>query len=138
MTNGIIGFMSAIDLTNNTMKWQFVGQANGLGRCYSGSLATAGNLVFTWFKGRLGPGATCPNQGTTQQGAADAPDPGRAARRLRRDHGQDRLGLGHPERHGDLPDGHVHVQGEAVPRDLPRRGDRGPARCDADRASATS
>ena len=45
--------MSAINLTNNTMAWQFDGTASGLGSCYSGSLATAGNLVFTWFKGRL-------------------------------------------------------------------------------------
>ena len=68
--------MSAIDLTNNTMKWQYVGQASGLGSCYSGSLATAGNLVFTWFKGRLDQGATLPNQGTTQQGAQTLLTPG--------------------------------------------------------------
>jgi hypothetical protein len=76
VTNGIQGFMSAIDLTNNTMKWQYVGQASGLGSCYSGSLATAGNLVFTWFKGRLDQGATLPNQGTTQQGAQTLLSPG--------------------------------------------------------------
>ena len=44
--------MSAINMTNNTMLWQYPGMANGLGDCYSGSLATGGNLVFTWFKGR--------------------------------------------------------------------------------------
>ena len=76
VTNGIQGFMSAIDLTNNTMKWQYVGQANGLGDCYSGSLATGGNLVFGWFKGRLDQGATLPNQGTTQQGAQTLLTPG--------------------------------------------------------------
>jgi alcohol dehydrogenase (cytochrome c) len=76
VTNGIQGFMSAIDLTNNTMKWQYVGQASGLGSCYSGTLATAGNLVFTWFKGRLDQGATLPNQGTTQQGAQTLLTPG--------------------------------------------------------------
>jgi alcohol dehydrogenase (cytochrome c) len=76
VTNGIQGFMSAINMTNNTMLWQYVGQANGLGSCYSGSLATAGNLVFTWFKGRLDQGATLPNQGTTQQGAQTLLTPG--------------------------------------------------------------
>jgi len=76
VTNGIQGFMSAIDLTNNTMKWQYVGQADGLGSCYSGSLATAGNLAFTWFKGRLDQGANLPNQGTTQQGAQTLLTPG--------------------------------------------------------------
>src|SRR5207302_5942399 len=79
VTNGIQGFMSAIDLTNNTMKWQYVGQASGLGSCYSGSLATAGNLVFTWFKGRLDQGAQLgllPAQGTTQQGAQTLLTPG--------------------------------------------------------------
>ena len=75
VTNGIQGFLSAIDLTNNTMKWQFVGQSNGLGSCYSGSLATAGNLVFTWFKGRLDQ-VGLPNQGTTQQGAQTLLTPG--------------------------------------------------------------
>jgi len=79
VTNGIVGFMSAIDLTNNTMKWQYVGQANGLGDCYSGSLATAGNVVFAWFKGRLDQGAALgllPPQGTTQQGAQTLLTPG--------------------------------------------------------------
>jgi glucose dehydrogenase len=79
LTNGIIGFMSAIDLTNNTMKWQYASQASGLGDCYSGSLATAGNLVFTWFKGRSDQVAALgllPNQGTTQQGAATLLTPG--------------------------------------------------------------
>jgi quinohemoprotein ethanol dehydrogenase len=75
-TNGIQGFMSAIDMTNNTMKWQYVGQANGLGDCYSGSLATSGNLVFTWFKGRLDQSGTLPSQGTTQQGAQTLLTPG--------------------------------------------------------------
>jgi len=75
VTNGIQGFMSAIDLTNNTMKWQYVGDSHGLGSCYSGSLATGGNLVFTWFKGRLDQPAL-PSQGTTQQGAQTLLTPG--------------------------------------------------------------
>ena len=75
VTNGIEGFLSAINLTNNTMRWQYVGEANGLGSCYSGSLATAGNLVFTWFKGRLDMPAL-PSQGTTQQGAQTLLTPG--------------------------------------------------------------
>ena len=68
--------MSAIDLTNNTMKWQIPGMASGLGDCYSGVLATAGNVVFTWWKGRSDQAATLPNQGTTQQGAATLLTPG--------------------------------------------------------------
>jgi alcohol dehydrogenase (cytochrome c) len=75
VTNGLQGFMSAIDLTTNTMKWQFDGTADGLGSCYSGSLATAGNVVFTWFKGRLDQ-PTLPSQGTTQQGAQTLLTPG--------------------------------------------------------------
>src|SRR5206468_2556415 len=75
VTNGIQGFMSAIDLTNNTMKWQYVGDSHGLGSCYSGSLATGGNLVFTWFKGQLDQPAL-PSQGTTQQGAQTLLTPG--------------------------------------------------------------
>lgn len=75
VTQGIQGFMSAIDMTNNTMKWQYVGKTDGLGSCYSGSLATAGNLVFTWFKGRLDQ-PTLPSQGTTQQGAQTLLTPG--------------------------------------------------------------
>ena len=75
VTNGIQGFLSAINLTNNTMLWQYVGQSSGLGSCYSGSLATAGNLVFTWFKGRLDQ-PTLPSQGTTQQGAQTLLTPG--------------------------------------------------------------
>jgi alcohol dehydrogenase (cytochrome c) len=75
-TNGIIGFLSAVDMTNNTMKWQIPGMANGLGDCYSGTLATAGNLVFTWWKGRNDMQATLPAQGTTQQGAASLLTPG--------------------------------------------------------------
>jgi hypothetical protein len=75
VTNGLQGFMSAIDLSTNTMKWQYDGEANGLGSCYSGSLATAGNVVFTWFKGRLDQ-PTLPSQGTTQQGAQTLLTPG--------------------------------------------------------------
>jgi alcohol dehydrogenase (cytochrome c) len=75
LTNGIIGWMSAIDLSNNTMKWQFPGMANGLGDCYSGTLATGGNLVFTWFKGRSDVTGLA-DQGTTQQGAATLLTPG--------------------------------------------------------------
>ena len=75
VTNGLQGFMSAIDLSTNTMKWQFDGEANGLGSCYSGSLATAGNVVFAWFKGRLDQ-PQLPSQGTTQQGAQTLLTPG--------------------------------------------------------------
>jgi alcohol dehydrogenase (cytochrome c) len=75
LTNGIIGWLSAIDLTNNTMKWQIPGMASGLGDCYSGSLATGGNLVFTWWKGRSDQ-TNLPNMGTTQQGAATLLTPG--------------------------------------------------------------
>jgi hypothetical protein len=75
-TSGIQGFMSAINLTNNTMGWQIAGTASGLGDCYSGSLATAGNVVFTWWKGRSDLAATLPNQGTTQQGAGSLLTPG--------------------------------------------------------------
>jgi len=75
LTNGIIGFMSAINLTNNTMRWQIPGMASGLGDCYSGVLATAGNVVFTWWKGRSDI-PNLPNQGTTQQGAATLLTPG--------------------------------------------------------------
>jgi hypothetical protein len=49
--------------------------ANGLGDCYSGVLATAGNVVFTWWKGRSDR-TDLPNQGTTQQGAATLLTPG--------------------------------------------------------------
>jgi quinohemoprotein ethanol dehydrogenase len=79
LNNGTVGFMSAIDMTNNTMKWQYASQASGLGVCYSGSLATGGNLVFTWFKGRSDQAAALallPNQGTTQQGAGTLLTPG--------------------------------------------------------------
>ena len=62
LTNGVIGWMSAINLTNNTMRWQFAGQANGLGDCYSGSLATGGNLVFTLVQGPVGRHRTCPTR----------------------------------------------------------------------------
>jgi glucose dehydrogenase len=76
LTSGITGWMSAIDLSTNKMKWQFAGRADGLGSCYSGTLATAGGLVFTWFKGRSDIEATLPNQGQTQQGAASLLTPG--------------------------------------------------------------
>jgi len=80
LSNGIIGLLSAIDMTNNTMKWQYFGKADGLGDCYSGSLATGGNLVFTWFKGRsdLNANGLLNNgdQGNTQQGAATLNTPG--------------------------------------------------------------
>jgi quinohemoprotein ethanol dehydrogenase len=78
LTNGIIGFLSAINLTNNTMRWQIVGKADGLGDCYSGALSTGGNLVFTWWKGRSDvPAANLPGQGgATQQGAATLVTPG--------------------------------------------------------------
>jgi glucose dehydrogenase len=76
LTSGITGFLSAIDLTNNTMKWQDASMANGTGACYSGVLATAGNLVFTWWKGRSDVESTLPNQGQTQQGAASLLTPG--------------------------------------------------------------
>jgi glucose dehydrogenase len=74
--NGLVGFMSAINLSNNTMRFQIDGTASGLGVCYSGSLSTAGNLVFTWWKGRSDMAATLPNQGTTQQGAGTLLTPG--------------------------------------------------------------
>ena len=48
---GITGFVSTINLTNNTMAWQYESMATGNGDCYSGTLATAGNLAFTAFKG---------------------------------------------------------------------------------------
>ena len=80
-TSGIQGFASAINLSNNTMRWQVPGQATGLGDCYSGVLATAGNVVFTWWKGRSDMAGTLPNQGTTQQGAGTLP--GRRAPRSR-------------------------------------------------------
>ncbi len=76
LTNGIIGWLSAINLTNNTMRWQIPGMANGLGDCYSGVLSTAGNLVFTWWKGRSDLANVLPSQGTTQQGAATLLTPG--------------------------------------------------------------
>jgi hypothetical protein len=75
-TQGITGFLSAINLSNNTMRFQIVGQATGLGDCYSGALATAGNVVFTWWKGRSDVAATLPAQGTTQQGAGSLATPG--------------------------------------------------------------
>jgi len=76
LTSGITGFLSAINLTNNTMRWQDASMANGTGACYSGVLATAGNLVFTWWKGRSDVESTLPNQGQTQQGAASLLTPG--------------------------------------------------------------
>jgi len=75
LTNGIIGWLSAIDLTTNKMRFQIPGMASGLGDCYSGVLATAGNVVFTWWKGRSDL-TNLPNQGTTQQGAATLLTPG--------------------------------------------------------------
>jgi alcohol dehydrogenase (cytochrome c) len=75
LTNGIVGFMSAINLSNNTMLWQYAGQASGQGDCYSGSLATGGGLVFSWFKGQSNV-PNLPNQGTTQQGAGTLLTPG--------------------------------------------------------------
>lgn len=75
-TSGIQGFMSAINLSNNTMRWQVPGGATDLGDCYSGVLATAGNVVFTWWKGRSDMAGTLPNQGTTQQGAGTLLTPG--------------------------------------------------------------
>ncbi len=75
-TSGIQGFLSAINLSNNTMRFQVVGQATGLGDCYSGVLATGGNVVFTWWKGRSDMAGTLPNQGTTQQGAGTLLTPG--------------------------------------------------------------
>jgi alcohol dehydrogenase (cytochrome c) len=70
LTRGTQGFLSAINLTNNTMRFQIAGDATDLGSCYSGTLATAGNLVFTQWKGQSNNEATLPNQGQTQQGAA--------------------------------------------------------------------
>jgi hypothetical protein len=75
LSNGIIGWLSAIDLTTNKMRFQIPGMASGLGDCYSGVLATAGNVVFTWWKGRSDQ-PNLPNQGTTQQGAATLLTPG--------------------------------------------------------------
>jgi quinohemoprotein ethanol dehydrogenase len=76
LITGITGFLSAIDLTTNTMRWQDASMANGTGACYSGTLATKGNIVFTWWKGRSDVEATLPNQGATQQGAASLLTPG--------------------------------------------------------------
>ena len=50
-TGGITGMVSAINLTNNKMAWQYRSLATGNGNCYSGVLATAGNLAFTAFRG---------------------------------------------------------------------------------------
>jgi hypothetical protein len=73
---GITGFMSAINMTNNKMLWQYEGMANGEGVCYSGAMSTAGNLVFTAFKGRSDVASTLVNQGNTQQGAGSDLTPG--------------------------------------------------------------
>lgn len=98
-TQGIVGFYDAINLTNNTMGWQYESMATGNGVCYSGSLSTGGNLAFTAFKGESDlascatitpacaaagintPGtaaltATNAPQGNTQQGAGGDLTPG--------------------------------------------------------------
>jgi alcohol dehydrogenase (cytochrome c) len=98
-TAGIVGFYSALNMTNNTMSWQYQSMATGNGVCYSGSLSTAGNLAFTAFKGEsdlascatitpacAAQGVTVPGtavltattapQGTTQQGAGSDLTPG--------------------------------------------------------------
>ena len=48
---GISGMLSAINLSTNKMSWQYRSLATGNGNCYSGVLATAGNLAFTGFRG---------------------------------------------------------------------------------------
>jgi PQQ-like domain len=98
-TQGIVGFFDAINLSTNKMDWQYESMATGNGVCYSGSMATAGNLAFTAFKGESDLAscatvtaacaaagittagtaaltATNAPQGTTQQGAGGDLTPG--------------------------------------------------------------
>ena len=81
-TNGIIGFMSAIDLTNNTMKWQIRGHGR---RAWATATAARSRPPAT----SCSPGgradrhaANLPQPGHDPAGRRDAPDAGRAARRV--------------------------------------------------------
>jgi quinohemoprotein ethanol dehydrogenase len=59
---GETGTVSALNLTTNKLMWQKQYQANTDGSCYSGTLSTAGGLVFTASKGN--PGYSTPFGGT--------------------------------------------------------------------------
>jgi|SwirhisoilCB3_FD_contig_31_1437513_length_1975_multi_4_in_0_out_0_1 quinohemoprotein ethanol dehydrogenase len=50
--NGWSGSVTAINLATNTQDWQDQYQANKDGACYSGTMATAGGLVFAASRGR--------------------------------------------------------------------------------------
>ena len=93
--------------------------------------------MFTWFKGRLDQ-TNLANQGTTQQGAQTLLTPGAQLDAFDATTGKIVWVWGIPNDTGYLPDGHLHVQGEAVPRQLPRRRDCRASRVRRPRASATS
>jgi hypothetical protein len=50
--------VEALNLTNNTFSWQYGSKVDTLGSCNAGTIATAGNLVFTGFIGRTDQTAT--------------------------------------------------------------------------------
>jgi len=45
-------------MTNNTFSWQYGSKVDTFGSCNAGTIATAGNLVFTGFVGRSDQSAT--------------------------------------------------------------------------------
>jgi glucose dehydrogenase len=59
---GETGTVSALNLTTNKLMWQKQYMADTDGTCYSGTLATAGGLVFSSSRGN--PGASTPVPGT--------------------------------------------------------------------------
>jgi glucose dehydrogenase len=67
--------VEALNLTNNTFTWQYGSKNDTLGSCNAGTIATAGNLVFTSFTGRTDQtSAQLFNAGISPGGTIDAFD----------------------------------------------------------------
>jgi glucose dehydrogenase len=67
--------VQALNLTNNTFSWEYGSKYDTLGTCNAGTIATAGNLVFTSFSGRTDQtAAQLFNQGIAPGGTIDAFD----------------------------------------------------------------
>jgi hypothetical protein len=124
------GMFVAVNMTNNTMAWRQNFDATLYGNCYSGALTTAGNLVITGTSGPVSAALLNTHKVTSTTSldlsgyllAFDAttgkilsqwqiPVPKGATGQLR-EHRRSR--------------DHLHVQGQAVPRGLPRPPDGQP------------
>ena len=55
---GTTGAITAVNLNDNTIAWQYKTRANHDGNCYSGTFATASGLLFYGVKGRTDMGGT--------------------------------------------------------------------------------